>query len=711
MGDDGVNQDESPEYLHLIRLAQYKKAISNFVDILTGKHIPVHFNVKDKNATDGEIVYLSPNIKHKKDFDVTVGLSLHEGAHIVHSDFLILKTLWQRTPRKLYDIAVTKNITKSRVTMLLKTMLNYVEDRFIDSLVYRNAPGYRGYYLALYDRYFNLEDNSAALKSKVYRFPSIDAYEFRIINFTNPATDLSALPGLEEIYNLIDIPTVLRLKTPNDRFLVAIDVCEIILKNLGVQPKSKKSNKPASSGGNPGPSNDNEPPEPESGDGIVGDENEDKDKDTDENSGGKSNKDGDKSEKEDGKPDSGEDGDSDDEDVLGGSSAGNTVADDPPSSDSENLETGEGDTSEVNVDKLKKSIERQKTFINGELKKSTLSASDSKTVTCIDRSGMVLLRVGQSLSKQSDFKGIECVFVKELTNELLEDASFPLYTVRLNSPTPHEAAVNAGVTMGRLLGKRLQIRDDVRCTKYPRQAAGKIDRRMLADLGHDVYNVFYTTKVDKFNDVYIHISVDASSSMAGAKWAKTLTGVVAICKAASMISNIKVSVSFRTTMMTVAGEIPYVVMAYDSTKDSITKVITQFKYLSPNNTTPEGLAFEAILTNLTQARAGEDRYFLNFSDGQPCFQGKVENRVLYIGEPAVEHTRLQVSDIRRLGYTVLSYFIDVDGHAEGTETLKADFKKMYGKDASFVDVNNVVKIANTMNAMFLKNHEIFKFTG
>lgn len=679
MGDDGIKQDEPAEYLHLIRLAQYRKAISNFVNILTGRNVPVHFNVKDKNATDGEIVYLSPNIKQKKDFDVAVGLSLHEGAHIVHSDFLILKTLWQRTPRKLYDLAVKKNITKSRVAALVKTMLNYVEDRFIDSLIYRDAPGYRGYYISLYDRYFNLEDNSIALKSNVYRFPSLSAYEFRIINFTNPATDLSALPGLEEIYNLIDIPTVLRLKTPNDRFLVAVDICEIILKNLGKQKSESagKNSKPAT--GAPGPSDgksngdSSSPPTPE-----EPSEPEDSTK--------PSEKPGDEEPKK---------------DDIGGSDAENTVTDKDAVKSEDDLESGTGDTSGVNIDKLNKVVDRQKAFINGELKKPILNDADSQTVSSIDKSGMVLIRVGKSLSKQSDFKGIECVLVKELTNELLEDAAFPMFTFKLNSPSPHEPAVRAGLVMGRLLGKRLQIRDEVRSTKYNRQPSGKIDRRLLSELGHDIYNVFYTTKVDKFNEISIDISVDASSSMAGKKWSKTLTSVVAICKAASMISNIKVSVSFRTTLRTPSGEVPYMVMAYDSTKDSITKVITQFKYLSPNNTTPEGLAFEAILTNLPQPKIGEDRYFLNFSDGQPCFQGSRDSKILYIGAPAVEHTRIQVSEIRRLGYKILSYFIESD-QAELSEELKKDFRKMYGKDAAFVDVNNVVKISNTMNAMFLK---------
>ena len=98
---------------------------------------------------------------------------------------------------------------------------------------------------------------------------------------------------------------------------------------------------------------------------------------------------------------------------------------------------------------------------------------------------------------------------------------------------------------------------------------------------------------------------------------------------------------------------------------------------------------------------GEDRYFLNFSDGQPCFSGDRKDPIEYIGEPAVEHTRTQVTEIRSRGYKILSYFIEPGGK-ELSEPLKKDFKKMYGKDASFVDVDNVIKVSNTLNAMFLK---------
>jgi hypothetical protein len=690
---DIVESDgDSLEYVHLIRLAQNKRAISNFVNILTQRNIPVYFNTKDKNVTDGEVIYLSPKLQTRKDFDVAVGLSLHEAAHIVESDFTILKTLWQRTPRKLYDAAIKHNIDKSNIVKFLKTMLNYVEDRYIDSMIYRDAPGYRGYYIALYENYFNSPINSVALKSNVYRFPSIAAYEFRILNFTHPDSDLSALPELDVIYKLIDLPNILRLKTPNDRFLIAVEMCEIVLKNIGKEDSKKKSSDSQDQ------SNKNGKSDEIAKSGENGEKGAGAGEENGESSDEPAAADGEKTKEPDGS-----------DDVLGGSQAESTVSsEDNASSDPNDLETGKGDVSGINEDKLDKAIKKQKDFVNGTLRLPVLNDKDATTVSSIENSGMSLIRVGKSLTGEGNgLDGIECVVVKKLTDELLNDPSFPMYTMNLPvfniNSNPNEAAVSDGLVLGRLLGKKLQIRDEERITKYNRQRCGKIDRRILSEIGHDYYNIFYTVKSDKFNKISLHISVDASASMAGKKWRKTVTSVVAICKAASMTTNIKTSVSLRTSIVTKSsGTLPYIVIAYDSTKDSIITLAERFRKLSPNHTTPEGLAFEAIMDSIpNKLNMDEDHYFLNFSDGEPCFSTVVSDTpFLYTKEPAVEHTRKQVLKIKQKGYRVLSYFIEDESNHR--PDLKTNFERMYGKNAAFVDVNNITKIANTLNAMFLE---------
>jgi hypothetical protein len=198
--------------------------------------------------------------------------------------------------------------------------------------------------------------------------------------------------------------------------------------------------------------------------------------------------------------------------------------------------------------------------------------------------------------------------------------------------------------------------------------------------------------------------------MGGQKWLSTMTAVVAICKAASMIDNLRVSVSFRTTFIASKGtELPYVVIAYDSNTDKISKVKNLFKYIRPHGCTPEGLCFESIMNELPVS-TDENFYFLNFSDGQPTmsYTDVNGNSISYSGEPAAAHTRQQVNKIRDRGYKILSYFIKEQYAFSRLSTDEYDvkirnmFKTMYGTNASFVNIQNIFDIAKTINKMFLQ---------
>jgi hypothetical protein len=65
----------------LTKLAAAQRAIGNFVNIVTGKQIPVVFQSNDSSYTDGERVVIGTKLQDK-DFDPAVGLALHEGSHI-----------------------------------------------------------------------------------------------------------------------------------------------------------------------------------------------------------------------------------------------------------------------------------------------------------------------------------------------------------------------------------------------------------------------------------------------------------------------------------------------------------------------------------------------------------------------------------------------------------------------------------------------------
>ena len=80
--------DNEKKSLDLYKLASSKRAISNFVNIVTNESVPVKFKERGGDSyTDGKSVVIGSRITEPKDFDVAVGLALHEGSHIKLSDF------------------------------------------------------------------------------------------------------------------------------------------------------------------------------------------------------------------------------------------------------------------------------------------------------------------------------------------------------------------------------------------------------------------------------------------------------------------------------------------------------------------------------------------------------------------------------------------------------------------------------------------------
>ena len=147
-------------------------------------------------------------------------------------------------------------------------------------------------------------------------------------------------------------------------------------------------------------------------------------------------------------------------------------------------------------------------------------------------------------------------------------------------------------------------------------------------------------------------------------------------------------------------------MVYDSRKDKYQKAKSLIPLLRTTVSTPEGLTFEALEKLLVPATSDTDSYFVNISDGEPMFGyftksgSPVKNQNAYSGEQAYEHTRKRVEEIRSRGIGVLSYFVSNSSRTTGKE---ADaFRKMYGKDARFIAINDIAQLSATMNKKFLE---------
>ena len=622
----------------LVALASYRRAISNFVSIVTGESdIKVTFNTHGDSYTDGKAVTISAKLDDKL-FDSTVGLALHEGSHIKLSDFDFLKQLSSNLPKEYYRKSEVFGWDEWDVDAKIKNLLNYVEDRRIDYFVFSNSPGYKGYYHSMYDKYFHSKIIDKALQSDEYTDLNWESYMFRILNLTNTNSDLDALPGLREIKSLI-FGNVKKLKSTAEAFDIALKVYDIIVKNIDVKIE-----------------NPTEKPEEGNGNESI------------------------------------EAGDSDE--TKGG----------------ESTESGESkgkiELTPAQKRQLENAIRKQDKFMKNDIQKKKLSKKDKASMDSVEAAGMSYVDVAKDVvdsyyGKKSPTK---VLMVKKFNKALAESDTISM----ISNPNwrwseEYKECINKGMVMGTILGRKLQVRGESRDTKWSRKDNGRIDKRLIAELGFGNSRVFQTTFVEQYSDAFLHISVDASGSMGGDKWTNTQTAVVAIAKACSMINNVDLVISYRSTQTSRTSRYsrggksyPLMLIAYDSRIDKISKIRNLFHLLRPSGTTPEGLCFEAIMKEIEPSSTDRDSYFLNFSDGMPMFSN---DDIDYNWDTAINHTAKMVKEIKKRGVKVLSYFIG-DGWERDRST--STFTKMYGTDAEFIDVTSVLPVAKTMNKKFLQ---------
>ena len=63
-----------------------------------------------------------------------------------------------------------------------------------------------------------------------------------------------------------------------------------------------------------------------------------------------------------------------------------------------------------------------------------------------------------------------------------------------------ENYVTEGIRLGTILGKKLQVRNDSRTTKWTRLDSGRIDKRLIAELGFGNDRVFQTSYTESYSD-------------------------------------------------------------------------------------------------------------------------------------------------------------------------------------------------------------------
>lgn len=687
--DSSVFEDESNELTSvekksndLMKLMSYKRSIGNFVSIVTGKSIPVTFDGRGEDSyTDGKEVVISAKLDDKE-FDPVVGLALHEGSHIALTDFNTLTSLRSGELPSTIDAQWLMNKygytedweLQSKLSNNLKSLLNYVEDRRIDNHIYTTAPGYRGYYESMYDKYFHSKIINKGLESSEYRTEDWDSYMFRIINLTNENRDLDALKGLREIWNVLDLRNISRLKNSWEALDVAGQVLMIVEKNLDAAGSSSSNGEGEPQEGEENgkaPMSGDTKTQPTNSNGMSG-EGQGESSPSDANDGN----------------------DSDDESPQGGSPSG------------EGNPNGAGGQYEPLSDRQKKmldnAIEKQQEFQEGDVKKKKISKSDKNKIDQLDKADIKSEVVGKGFNKSNwstGSNGVQTYIINNLNKGLCESNMIGMLSNSTWSMERMTNNIKKGIQLGTLLGKKLKTRNEERTNTTPRLKSGKLSGRMIHEIGFGNFDIFDQVLVNKATPVLLHISIDASSSMNGKKWNTTQTAAVAIAKAASMTQNIDVVISYRGVYYSAGNWSkvqPLMLVAYDSRKDKFSKIPQLFPYIQSDGTTPEGLCYEAVLKEITKTKNGVDTYLINFSDGFPGFDN---NQISYSGTAAREHTAEQITKIKKAGVNVLSYYIADYGYEYGSD----GFKQMYGKDSEFIDTTNMTQLAKTLNKKFEVN--------
>ena len=682
-GDVDTTSENSTD---IMRLVSYKRAVSNFVSIVTGQSIPVKFEQRGDSYTDGKTVTISSKI-NETDFDPIVGLALHEGSHVKLTDFDSLQYIidaeyaksnlgnWTEYWVNLFkkhnpDVELGQNFPnyhmdyflKKYASPKIKDLVNVIEDRRIDHYIFTNAPGYKGYYQSLYDKFFNSKNIDKGLLSSEYRTNDWNSYFFRIINFINKNRDLNALPLLRQVWNMINLKNISRLNNTMEVVDLAVEIFKLIEDSIPVDN--------GQGGGESDTNNETEESQGGGGGSTSGDEPE-----SDYNGGGGS---GDSN------------NDSTEGDETDGDAEGSEVQTSP----------GNGELSDRQKRLLDKAIEKQRKFLNGEVKKSKISKTDNAKVEAANEAGVESREVGSDYEQSywSSRKGkTNVTVINKLTKKLINSGAFDRYFLSPDTEGSryegNRENVMKGVQLGTVLGKRLKIRSEERSLSTPRMKNGKISGRLLHELGMGNINVFEQTQIDKHKPAFIHISIDASGSMNGGAFEKTIISSVAIAKAASMTNNLDVAISFRTCSGDGNSNYPLMMTAYDSRVDKFSKITQLFPHINATGTTPEGLCFESIMNDILKVDKSVDTYFINFSDGAPWYSNK---EIEYSGQQAVQHTAKQVKKMTNAGIKVLSFFIT----SSSLSSYLENFKKMYGKTAEQISIDSLIPLARTLNKLF-----------
>ena len=645
--DDVYDTDTKTDKYDYLALAQYQRAITNFVHILTGRpNIKVSYQNRGDSYTDGETITLSASMK-EKDFDSNVGLALHESSHIMYSDFNLVRKTIEATydvsrveylRNRLLDKTGNPIFTQDNMiqeaathgiylTNIIKPVLNIIEDLYIDAVTYASAPGYRGYYKALYHKFFGDDKIVLGFYSNEYGVPTQNNYLFHLCNIRSPHRNLKALPDLELIWNKLELSNIRRLSTPESRVNLAWEVTSLIVENIRNAHNKQEQEQQQDSGDGNG-----EPHELSDSDGVTQEDNQSK----------------------------------------------------PLSAN--------------DLDKIDKIFKKQLELINGNLNKTKLSKSAIDNVNALSSVDMK----SEITGKEFFHKGIKTLVLRNLTDNFFKSGIASSFGVRSYGNYMTGKDIERYINLGKILAKKLQIRNEERTLVSSRLKSGSIDKRLLHEIGASNYEVFKKININSHKQSYIHISIDSSGSMSGTQFNEAIKFAVMFATASKFIRNIHVVVSVRSTTYGSSTkslkDVPFTMYVFDSKINGLSHIRNLFPRLSCPGTTPEGLTFEAIMREVKKDAANTEAFFINICDGEPCFTDG--NGFNYGGTEAKLHSKKQMDRMMSFGITTLNYFIGgVYGFRSFQQTYPVNSFHLESAD----EIQKIVKVMNS-NLLHSANH-------
>jgi hypothetical protein len=615
LSSTGGDSDLSPKH-DIYALAESQEAISNFVRILTQRNdilVKYKSSTRDENYTDGKSVVISPNLEGDE-FDVAVGLALHEASHIMYTDFTKLQ--YHVGSKDYWRSSVGEAEKRGLDVMKFKAVWNCIEDFYIDSVTYKTAPGYRGYYQALYQKYFGLDVIEKGLNSTDFSALDWNSYLFHLCNIRHPKRNLNALDGMNEIWDTIDLKNISRLENPEDRFDLTYKIYDIIDRNIPKQNQNQSN----------GTDDESEQPQQQDSESTG----------------------------------NGDDFDESNDFFDGSDGEGNGQAQEL---DLNNLSP----TVKKRLDNI---LQKQLKYFDGDVSKGKIAKADSEAITNIQQmDGSIRLVAKSNESTESnEFStptGVRVLVIRNMNEALIKQGHYSKYGISKNDDPRgwgYESSripIETGMMRGRALAKKLQIRNEERITKTTRLASGNIDRRLLSELGFDNGRIFSKLNIVTYKPVHIHISIDQSSSMCGSRFSKSMEVATALATASLGIKNLNVVISLRG----MDDATPYILYLFDSRKHNIAYIRNMFPRAYPHGCTPEGLTFEAIEKEIKKDALQNESYFINICDGQPACSVKglsKDKKVLwfnYDGIKAQKHCKKQMLKMESHGVKYIAYLL------------------------------------------------------